>query len=965
MSFRPNSSQNVTFLSDVNSESEFRGLNPSSEIVKNSLKAKISAKYIYEQSTTDVSVAKDIRPQDSLRNLTCQLETSPTADKSLKPVNDVTYHNRWTECSFRIFDEFNNPLRSQKTEDHSSPKLPREIRNPLQASVPVPYTDERRRTGMSDAKDIKLQYSSQNFTCQFETPLTEDKSFKSVNDVVHHNQLNEFSSQILYEFNNPFCALETVDVSSHNPSRKIGNPLQTRIFEKYMPHVNQRSTNTKESNKYPQDTRPQYSLRNFTCKLVTLPKDKSFKPVNDVVYHNQWTECSYQIFDEFMNKPLHGQKAADVNIISGHVEYRDIKIKKDHLHFKMKCIQTGNISILIKIGNFTLIKDFYVSFNPCSSLLSDMTIEKINPVKDEFVFRLFIFDVFGEPVPSNSTATRKLYASFPSDDSEEVVDKVKHIEEKQVCYDITVRGNRPWSGNLIVLLNGEGVNHAQEFEFTDEECDAINDLDDEDYEWIQQFFEEGDCGIFIPLTTGNDDGKFVAYNEDDCKIQSQNAKDYQLICKDVRKRDILGEDFAHINNIKRVLEIKDFVEIDMSGSHAIIHLKNIKSHLRPKCKQVIQHLLRGLYYRRKASEAARIRMEWKNRLISIDEILLSSKQEQSFVLCKYFKEFFGNLLNQYNRKACDELFNFFNFNREGSEVDLHGLLVADEKKLESLRLNLLIGSLSPDQIEEILERCRIYSKRGRERQTFRKKFREGKVPEDLVRRFVRDGRFMNENSSDGSEHECFDEDCGLCFEDDDSEYYDDDLESLRSYGCKDDVDAIIRRCRKEGDEAIRKLKETLDKFDVEEAIFNGTPWLELIVGAGEHSRNNEQKIRPKVEKLLKERNLKFVPANKGSLVVTFKPYDGPEPCFGEYYCEKCNRCWKSSKSYIKKYQGCASCKAKCWPFKQREKGKVANYCREGSRSVKGQSLSHQSSLCQKCQELGRHCNEDDSYDSDY
>ena len=765
---------------------------------------------------------------------------------------------------------------------------------------------------------------------------------------------------------------------SLNPSSETRKPLQPSIRAKYTYERSNAWLLDAKDRKDRKDTKLQFSLRNFTYKLESPPRDKSFKAADNAVYHNQWTECISQIVYGLKYPLDRSEKKVDVSSSSRYVNFRDIKIKNDHLHFKMKSSQTGDISVLIRIDNFTLTEDFRVYFNPCSSSFSDMTIEKINPVENEFVFRLFIFDVFGEPVPSNSTATLELDASFPSDENK-VVSKVKRIEQEQVCYDITVRGNRPWSRDLIVLLNGKQVNHAREFEFTNEECNAIDDLDDDDYEWIQQFFAVGDCGVFIPLTAGHDDGMFIAYNEDDCELKSQNAKDHQLICKNVRKRDILGEDFAHIDNIRRVLEIEDRVEIEPTDSHAIIHLRNIRSHLRPVCKQVVQHLLRGLYYRRKASEAARIRMEWKNRLISIDEILLSSKKEASFVFCKYFKEFFGDLLNQYNREACDELFKFFNFHRDESEVDLHGLLVADEKKLESLRLNLLIGSLNQDQIVEVLRICKIWSKRGRERQTFRKKFRQGKVPEDLVREFLRDGRMIDEDSSDESEHECSDENCNLCFEDDDdfddddfdddtdndhNEYYDSDQESLRSYDCKDNVDAIIRRCRKESDEAIRKLKKTLEKFD-KEAIFNETPWLEIIVGAGQHSKKNEQKIRPKVEKLLKERNLKFVPANKGSLVVTFIPYDGPEPCFGEYYCEKCDRCWKSSNSHVRKYQKCARCSANCWPIKQREKGKDANYCRERVRSVKRQPQPHQSSLCQKCQELGRPCNEDDSYDSDY
>ncbi len=748
--------------------------------------------------------------------------------------------------------------------------------------------------------------------------------------------------------------------------------------------------------------KPQYSLRNFSTKLQTPPKDKSFRPTNDVIYHNQWTECTAQILNvdnEF------DKKTVNVSSNSPHLDFCDTKIRKGRLSFRTKCRATGNVSILIKIDNFTFTEDVYVTFNPCSNSLSDMTIEKINAEQDEFVFRVFIFDVFGEPVPSNSTANHQLDASFQCTKTK-VASKVKQIDQGQVCYDITVRGDRPWSRDLVVLLNGEQVSHVREFEFTDEECEAIDDIEDEDYEWIEQFFNESDRGITIPLTTGDDDGKFVAYDENDCQLQSQNAKNHKLMCKNVRKYDVLGEDCAHVNNIKRVLELKDRVEVQEAEGCAIIDLRNIKSHLHPICKEAVQHLLRGLYYRRKASEAARVRMEWKNRLISIDEVLWLDKEEPSFIFCKYFKDFFGNLMNKYNREACNELFKFFNFQRDESEVDLHGLLVADEKKLESLRLNLLVGSLRNEQIEEILKICKIYCEEDRERQTFRKKFREGAVPENLVKRFVGGGRkgVMDDKTFNEMKHECSDEDCNLCFEDssDDDEYYDDDydddeddydydddyddddeddndgsseyyhnngsgnndLESSRRSDNRYDVDAIIRRCRLESDEAVRKLKKKLDKCSLKEAIQNNTPWLEIIVGAGHHSKiKNKQNIRPKVEKLLKERNLKFAPVNKGSLVVTFKHYSGPEPCFGEYYCEKCDHSWKSSKSYVEKYQKCDRCTTNCWPVKQREKGGFVNYHRDGTESVKRQSKPHQSSLCQKCQELGRPCNEDD-YDSD-
>ena len=53
----------------------------------------------------------------------------------------------------------------------------------------------------------------------------------------------------------------------------------------------------------------------------------------------------------------------------------------------------------------------------------------------------------------------------------------------------------------------------------------------------------------------------------------------------------------------------------------------------------------------------------------------------------------------------------------------------------------------------------------------------------------------------------------------------------------------------------KTLKEKMDKFNLNNAIKNNKPWLEIIVGAGRHSKKNEQNIRPKVEKLLvTERN---------------------------------------------------------------------------------------------------------------
>lgn len=653
-----------------------------------------------------------------------------------------------------------------------------------------------------------------------------------------------------------------------------------------------------------------------------------------------------------------------VKVSSYSTSIKDASIKKDRLHFEMKCHQAGNISVSIMIDNFKFAHDFFVSFNPCSNMLSYMTIKEIKPLADQFIFRVFVLDVFGEPVPSNSNANCELYAHVCSSENN-VISQVQNIEQGEICYDITVKGSRPWCRDLVVRLNGERISHVRDLELTDEEFKAVDALEDEDYDWIKNFFHENDGDLTIPLTTGTDDGKFVTYDEDGCKLQSQSANGCKLVCKNAKKRDILGADFAHVNNIKRIFQLKENIDIQQTADSVTLDIKNLKLHSQPVCKEVVKHLLRGLYYRKKASEAGKIRMQWKNRLISIDEVLWLGKKHPSFVFCKYFKDFFGDLLNRNNRKACDELFQFFNFQRDSTEIDLHGLLVADEKRLESLRVNLLIGSLNADEIKEILQQCEIESKAGQERKTLMKNFRRGKVSENVVKRKINlDEDEESSYDSEGSYSESMS---------DDYDSYDDDSGSRRenrlASSIKEnrivEVDNIIRKCRLESDEAIRKLKEKLDAFDHQEAIKKKTPWLEIIVGAGNNSTGNEQKIRPRVEKFLKERKLKFAAVNKGSLVVTFQTYSGPEPCFGEYYCEACDRCWKSSKSFVNKFQMCSSCKGKCWPVKQCEKRKEVNYSRVGKVAlVKRRSKPHQSSLCQRCYELGRPCNEFES-DSDF
>ena len=77
-----------------------------------------------------------------------------------------------------------------------------------------------------------------------------------------------------------------------------------------------------------------------------------------------------------------------------------------------------------------------------------------------------------------------------------------------------------------------------------------------------------------------------------------------------------------------------------------------------------------------------------------------------------------------------------------------------------------------------------------------------------------------------------------------------------------DINKLVIEKRENDNEAIRKLKHRL-----EAAQRNHSPWLEIVVGAGHHSHGQRQRIRPEVEKLLKQQNLEYRVINKGNFLV--------------------------------------------------------------------------------------------------
>ena len=172
----------------------------------------------------------------------------------------------------------------------------------------------------------------------------------------------------------------------------------------------------------------------------------------------------------------------------------------------------------------------------------------------------------------------------------------------------------------------------------------------------------------------------------------------------------------------------------------------------------------------------------------------------------------------------------------------------------------------------------------------------------------------------------------------------------------------IARIRDDRDEAIRKLQERLNTFDHDKAINDGTPWLEIIVGAGKHSRDNRQKIRPRVENFLRNQDLPaYQLLRKGSLLITFQEYTGQKPCFGHFYCERCDHSWRSMFSWVGKYQCCYRCfeksnlKEKCYPMmlqKRKQSSTTKATPQKSSYMPKHREIQE---LCERCCELGRCC----------
>ena len=345
-----------------------------------------------------------------------------------------------------------------------------------------------------------------------------------------------------------------------------------------------------------------------------------------------------------------------------------------------------------------------------------------------------------------------------------------------------------------------------------------------------------------------------------------------LRLKGCRAGYAIGPDHTRLNNINRALGFEAITDSDIEDLSSDrcreekcaldIDLHRLRNEDEVcKVENLLDSLLEARHYRRLAGEVNKERVHWKEKATSAYD----SKMRHEAKMCSGTKKEFGARMNEYNLRACDAIFAFYNENRSQSEIDLHELYVSDEDELKNL-------------------------KRQKVRQ-----MGERRASEEIAR--IRDDR----------------------------------------------------------DEAIRKLQGRLNTFDHDKAISDGTPWLEIIMGAGKHSHDNRQKIRPRVEKFLRNQDLPVHQLlRKGSLLITFREYTGQQPCFGHFYCESCDNSWRSRSSWVGKYQCCNKCfeesnlKEKCYPMMLQKRG-------QSSTKKSTSQVAHLPKLCQRCCELGGCC----------
>jgi hypothetical protein len=225
---------------------------------------------------------------------------------------------------------------------------------------------------------------------------------------------------------------------------------------------------------------------------------------------------------------------------------------------------------------------------------------------------------------------------------------------------------------------------------------------------------------------------FEKYDDDgNCVVRYRSHSFVKIVSCGVKRNDIIGSDYAHLNNIKRVCELQDdpkvetcqvdeairadvictvielpLQEIEYKGRRRIeCPLEEIAKRIQ-KCRSILLHLVRATCYREEAFKSDEAREDWKERASEnynrIEEGENIDKDLPHF--CSQIKEKYARLMGTYHYAACHEFFQFFNAKRDQSEIDLHGLLVVEETKLRDYERQLLRrGRMSLAQVQRKIE----------------------------------------------------------------------------------------------------------------------------------------------------------------------------------------------------------------------------------------------------------------------
>ena len=222
--------------------------------------------------------------------------------------------------------------------------------------------------------------------------------------------------------------------------------------------------------------------------------------------------------------------------------------------------------------------------------------------------------------------------------------------------------------------------------------------------------------------------RFEKHDDDgNCVVHYRRHSFVKIVCCGVKRNDIIGSD---LNNIKRVCELQDNPKVETCQVDEPIRADVIRTVIElpldeieykrlgrriiecppeeiankiQKCRNILLRLVWATHYRKKAFKSDEAREDWKERASEnysrIEEGENIDKNIPRF--CSQIKEKYARRMRTYHDAACDEFFEFFNAERDQSEIDLHGLLVVDDKKLRDYERQLLRRSRDPMSLAQV------------------------------------------------------------------------------------------------------------------------------------------------------------------------------------------------------------------------------------------------------------------------